>query len=494
MSAVWGEITALEIFSLITGQTISGDPQTPFAGLSTDSRTIKRGELFWVLKGERFDGHDFVQKAVKAGAAGVVVQKRNFLQKPLVGNPVIITVDDTLKALGRFARWWRQQHDVRVLAITGSAGKTTTKEMAAGILELDKKTLKSPGNFNNLIGLPLTLFKIDRKDRNVVVEMGMNRPGEIERLTEIAGPDAGVITNAGMAHLEGFKDLEGVARAKVEMIRKISSDGRVALNGDDALLLKTSSDLGKEIITFGLNENNDIRACRIRNFQREGISFELMYQRDSRLVRLKVPGMYNVLNALAAAAGCICLNMPQEQIVEGLSRYKGLNGRFELIPLRGDILLVDDTYNANPSALKAALASIKTLVEDGGRIIVGLGEMMELGDITASAHREAGRRVAELGAEFFFAMGDHAHYMVSGALRAGMSPDHVRVVAGATDMIEEIKKKMVEKDLIFLKGSHKTGLKAVVDGLRNEDKLISPTMHHSFRPSLPDLKVQRLQE
>ena len=140
MSAVWGEITASEIFSLITGQTISGDPQTPFAGLSTDSRTIKRGELFWVLKGERFDGHDFVQKAVKAGAAGVVVQKRNFLQKPLAGNPVIITVDDTLKALGRFARWWRQQHDVRVLAITGSTGKTTTKEMAAGILELDKKT------------------------------------------------------------------------------------------------------------------------------------------------------------------------------------------------------------------------------------------------------------------------------------------------------------------------------------------------------------------
>ena len=157
MPAVWGEITALEVFTRITGRTISGNPQTPFVGLGTDSRTIKRGELFWVLKGERFDGHDFVQKAVNAGAAGVVVQKGNFRQKALVGNPVIITVDDTLKALGDLAHSWRQQHDVRVLAITGSAGKTTTKEMAAGILELDNKTLKSPGNFNNLIGLPLTL-------------------------------------------------------------------------------------------------------------------------------------------------------------------------------------------------------------------------------------------------------------------------------------------------------------------------------------------------
>ena len=465
MPAVWGEITALEVFSRITGRTISGNPQTPFAGLSTDSRTIKRGELFWVLKGERFDGHDFVQKAIKAGAAGVVVQKGNSQQKPLVGNPVIITVDDTLKALGGLAHWWRQQHDVRVLAITGSAGKTTTKEMAAGILELDKKTLKSPGNFNNLIGLPLTLLKIDRKDRNVVVEMGMNRPGEIARLTEIAGPDVGVITNVGMAHLEGLINLEGVARAKVEMIRKISSDGRVAVNGDDVLLLKTSSGLGKEIITFGLNENNDIRACRISNSQREGISFDLLYQGDSRPVRLKVPGIYNVLNALAAAAGCICLNIPQEQIVEGLGRYKGLNGRFELIPLPGDILLVDDTYNANPSALKAALASIKTLVKEGGRIIVGLGEMMELGDTTASAHRDAGRRVAELGAEFLFAMGDHARYMVTGALSAGMPPDHAKVVADATEMLKEIKKEMVEKDLVFLKGSHKMGLKTVVEGL-----------------------------
>ena len=469
MPAVWGEITALEVFTRITGRTISGNPQTPFVGLGTDSRTIKRGELFWVLKGERFDGHDFVQKAVNAGAAGVVVQKGNFRQEALVGNPVIITVDDTLKALGDLAHSWRQQHDVRVLAITGSAGKTTTKEMAADILELDNKTLKSPGNFNNLIGLPLTLLKIDRKDRNVVVEMGMNRPGEIARLTEIAGPDAGVITNVGMAHLEGLKNLEGVARAKVEMIREISSDGRVAVNGDDALLLKTSSGLGKEIITFGLNEKNDIRACRISNSQREGISFDLLYQGDSRSVRLKVPGIYNVFNALAAAAGCICLNIPPEQIVEGLGRYKGLSGRFELIPLPGNILLVDDTYNANPSALKAALASIRILVEEGGRIIVGLGEMMELGDTTASAHRAAGRRVAELGAEFLFAVGDHARHVVTGAVSAGMPPDHAKVVADAMEMLKEIKEEMVQKDLIFLKGSHKMGLKAVVDGLTSMD-------------------------
>jgi UDP-N-acetylmuramoyl-tripeptide--D-alanyl-D-alanine ligase len=222
MSTVWGEITAKEILEPICGTWISGNQQTILKGLSTDSRKTGPGELFWALKGERYDGHDFVEMAIDRGAAGIVIQKDYWKGEGGRG-PVVITVDDTLRALGDMAAWWRQHHSIQLVAITGSAGKTTTKEMAAGILKLGHKTLKNQGNYNNLIGLPLTLMQLDESYRRTVLEMGMNHPGEIARLTCIADPDVGVITNVGMAHIEGLGSLEGVARAKVELVEKLSS-------------------------------------------------------------------------------------------------------------------------------------------------------------------------------------------------------------------------------------------------------------------------------
>jgi len=479
MPAAWGKITAEEIVTPIRGTWEGGmwkaegrwqkgapeKPQTVFTGLSTDSRKIRPGELFWALSGERYDGHDFALKAVERGAAGVVVQKDRL---PPSGSriPIVISVNDTLKALGDLAGWWRRQYDIRVVAITGSSGKTTTKEMAAGILEMGNGTLKNQGNFNNLIGLPLTLLRLEERYRNAVVEMGMNRPGEIARLTEIADPDVGVITNVGMAHLEGLGDLEGVARAKAELVEKISSKAKVVVNGDDELLMKTVSAFRKEVLTFGLGSENHVRACRIRHSGREGVSFDLQYQGRSLHVRLKTPGFQNVSNALAAAAIGLCSNEPAGHIVEGLGRFMGIEGRFMVVPLPGGVILVDDTYNSNPSSLKAALESVETLVDEGGRIIVGMGEMTELGGATVPAHREAGRLVAKFGAHYFLAMGEHAHEMVEGAVESDMPRIRGEVVKTHGEMVKRIRDEIREKDLILLKGSRKMALGKVVDGLK----------------------------
>jgi UDP-N-acetylmuramoyl-tripeptide--D-alanyl-D-alanine ligase len=355
---------------------------------------------------------------------------------------------------------------VRVAAITGSAGKTTTKEMTANILKLGKRTLKNHGNLNNLIGLPLTLFKLKASHRNVVLEMGMNRPGEIGRLTEIADPHVGVITNVGMAHLEGVGDLEGVARAKTELVEKISPKGKVILNGDDALLMKSAAPYEKEMMTFGLGEKNDVRLTDVHDSGRKGTVFRLCYRGRSWVVQLPVPGLHHVMNAAAAASVGLCLNAPPEHIVEGLRHFKGVKGRFVTSLLPRGAILVDDTYNANPSSLQASLASLGSLVKTGGRIIVGLGEMMELGDATPAAHIQAGRRVAELRPYRFFAMGEHATEMVQGALESGAPASRTRVVETHGEMAKAIGEGLREGDLIFLKGSRRMGLEKVVEKLK----------------------------
>jgi len=466
MPATWGDITAEEILAPTNGALVSGKQQTVFSGISTDSRSTGPGELFWALVGERFDGHDFAQIALDRGAAGVVAQRDRALQISRPNAPTIIEVEDSLKAFGDLAGWWRHQHDTRVVAITGSAGKTTTKDMAAGILKIGRPTLVTQGNFNNLIGLPITLLRLEEGHRNTVLEMGMNRSGEIARLTEIADPDVGVITNVGMAHLEGLGDIKGVASAKVELVEKISPGGRVILNGDDKLLMKSAAVYRENAVTFGLGEHNDIRGTDLRNLGQEGSSFHLRYQDVSLALKLNIPGIQNVFNALAAAAACLCLHESPEHIAEGLHGFTGVKGRFTLVSL-GDVSLVDDTYNANPSSLKAALESVGALVDKGGRIIVGLGEMMELGDAATTAHREAGRMVAALEPKRFLAMGEHAREMVEGALESGMHRGKAATVKTHDEMVEIIGNEMQQRDLIFLKGSRKMDLGKVVDGLRS---------------------------
>ncbi len=466
MTAQWGDITAKEMLSPIHGVLVSGRGETVFSGISTDSRTTLPGEVFCALVGDNFDGHDFVQKAVDKGASGVIIQNNHRTALAGIPHAAVITVDDTLAALGDLARWWRHQYNVRVVAITGSAGKTSTKEMTAEILKLDGPTLVSQGNFNNLIGLPLTLLRLGKEHKNAVLEMGMNRPGEIDRLTWIADPDVGVITNVGMAHTEGVGDIQGVADAKTEMIGRISPRSQVVLNGDNTVLMKTAAKFHREYVTFGFDQKNKIHCSELQNLGKDGTRFHLHCGDGSHVVDLVVPGMQHVANALAAAAACACLDIELHHIVEGLRRFGGMKGRFSLLSISGNITVVDDTYNANPLSLKAALESVAAMVEQSGRMIVGLGEMMELGSGSSRAHRQAGQMVAMADAAYFVAIGEHAGEMLAGAMEKGMSTDNAVIATSVHEMAESIQAHMKPGDLILLKGSRRIHLEKVLDALR----------------------------
>jgi UDP-N-acetylmuramoyl-tripeptide--D-alanyl-D-alanine ligase len=470
MTPKWGEITAGTVIAPIQGELVSGPREVVLSGLSTDSRKVAQAELFWALKGERYDGHDFVRQAIEKGAAGAVIQKGYRPEIPVTRNPVLIAVADTLKALGDLGNWWRRGYPIPVAAITGSVGKTTTKEMAARILGLYALTLKNEGNLNNLIGLPLTLLLLEKAHRRVVLEMGMNRPGEIARLTEIAEPDMGLITNVGRAHLEGLGHINAVARAKVEMLEKMSEKSEAILNGDDELLLRAAAPFQRKVTTFGLGPGNQIRAEKIQGLGKEGTAFDLRFFGQVQPVRLRVPGLQNVFNALAASAIALSLEASPEHILKGLGGFEGIKGRFMIRHLPDGVTLVDDTYNCNPASLRAALDAVKALVAGEGRLIVGLGEMLELGEETVPAHLEAGSMVAELGASYFLAMGDHAQQMIEGAVSRGFPTERAIEVRSHEEMAQRIGATMRDGDVILLKGSRKMQLEIVAGILKGKDQ------------------------
>ncbi len=464
-------IRTKDIVRAISGKLVKGDKDITFSGIKTDSRKIEKGDLFWALKGERFDGHDFISSAINAGAYGAVI-KGSYTNKILGSlkdgqDVVIISAQDTLRALGDLAGWWRNQHNVKVIGITGSTGKTSTKEMISHILSIGKKVLKNPGNYNNLIGLPITLLSLDSSHDISVLEMGMNMPGEIRRLTEIADPDIGLITNIGPAHLQGVKDIHGVARAKTELVEKISSNATVFINGDNELLVKSASKYKKQIIRFGKNAKNDIKLERIVSYGIKGSIFRLSWEGRSLELRINVPGISSIMNALAASAICLYLGEPEENIRKGLLMYQGVKGRFEIIVLENDNILINDTYNSNPLSLKASMESIKDIKGKRG-LIIGLGDMLELGNYSVHAHREAGRMAAGLNPELFIAMGSFSEEMIEGAREAGMSEHRLLISHDHEEMVYEIEKRLLKKGcIIFLKGSRAMALERVAEGIMN---------------------------
>jgi UDP-N-acetylmuramoyl-tripeptide--D-alanyl-D-alanine ligase len=470
MAARWGKITGDQIATALRGQIDSGKKEVVIHGLTTDSRALERGQLFVALRGERYDGHDFVRKAFEKGASGAVVERGASPDIPRGTYPLVITVHDTLKALGDLASWWRHRHSSTIIAITGSAGKTSTKDMTAGILALGASTLKNEGNLNNLIGMPLTLLRLDEDHQRAVLEMGMNRPGEIGRLTEIADPHVGLITNVARAHLAGLGDMRGVARAKCELLEKMSQDSTAILNGDVPLLMEEAGRFKRAFMTFGFEKNNHIRAEAIQYMGMEGMAFKIRYKNRTLPIELRVPGIQNVSNALAASAVALSLHEPEEHLVEGLKRFRGIKGRFSITPLNMGATLIDDTYNANPSSLMAAIHTIKGWLPDGGRLIVGLGEMLELGQEAARAHREAGEMVAELKPLLFLAMGEHAREMLDGALGKGLPRETCYEVKSHEEMVRMIKETMGESDIVLLKASRGMRLEKVAEGLIHQEE------------------------
>jgi len=455
-----------QILQATCGTLIGNDGPSTFRAISTDSRTIEPGDLFVALVGESFDGHQFVEQVVAKGAAGVIVN-RNLDRLPPC---TVVQVADTLKALGDLAAYRRHQMpELRVVAITGSCGKTTVKDMVAEILSSRFQIIKTKGNFNNLIGLPLSLLPVSFHHRFAVLEMGMNRPGEIRRLTEIADPDVACITTIVEAHLEGLGSVDNVARAKAELFETMGSKGTIAVNVDDRRIRKIAAGLNRRQITFGLRQGAEVRATHVRPRGREGQDFTLHIAGVRRRIRSRLLGRHNIANSLAAAATCLALGISAELIAEGLARFNPPDKRLRTEVLPCCIVMVNDAYNANPGSMRAALEAVRA-ARGSAKSVAVLGDMLELGAGAAQLHEQIGKTVHDCGFDGLLTYGAFAGRIVAGAVKAGMAPKLVKAFANKEEIIRHLQG-MIESgrlsagDWILIKGSRGMRMEEVAEGL-----------------------------
>lgn len=425
-----------------------------FDGVSTDTRTIRDGELFFALQGPNFDGRNYVQAAREAGAAGAVVAGQVDV------DIAQIAVDDTKAALGRFGAAWREKHDATVVGVTGSNGKTTLKELIAACLAGKAPTLATHGNLNNDIGMPLMLARIDAKHRYVVLEMGANHAGEIEYLAGLARPEVVVITNAGAAHLEGFGSIEGVAKAKGEILQGSSRPRVAVLNADDDYFDYWSS-LVEDIrlISFGFTEAADVHADNIVAGA-SATRFTLHVADSSIEVSLPLPGIHNVRNACAAAAVAHALEIEITGIKAALESVNPVAGRLQ--PVRGvhDATLFDDSYNANPLSV---IAAAEFLAAIPGESWLVLGDMKELGDDAAELHREVGEAARASGVDRLFAYGELAASAAEGF------GEHASWFASLDALVDELSANLARDVNVLVKGSRSMRMERIVDALREPD-------------------------
>ena len=456
----------LEQILLATGGRLSaGECHASFCGISTDSRTVKAGDIFLALAGVNYDGTRFVNDALKKGAAGVIV---NGPLPAFSASIPVVVVNDTLAALGDLAAYRRSiMRNLKVLAVTGSSGKTTVKDMAASILSTCGRVIKTSKNYNNLIGLPLSLLPVSYSHDFAVLEMGMNAPGEIARLTEIADPEVACINNVHPAHLEGLGDIAGVARAKGELFVHCRSSAALVVNIDDPYARRLSRKSTQELITFGRRKDAAIRATHIHNNGVSGSSFTLHIDSKKKRVRLGALGEHNVLNGLAAAAMAWAVGADISQIAAGLEKFTPADNRLQLIQLRNGLQVVNDSYNANPASMRAALTAVQKLGKGKKRIAV-LGDMLELGDFSIAAHAEIGEAAARQGFDFLVTIGDYAKTMAVAARKAGMKQDRAVALANHKDVAALLKEllainSIAAGDLLLLKGSRGMKMEKIVE-------------------------------
>jgi UDP-N-acetylmuramoyl-tripeptide--D-alanyl-D-alanine ligase len=459
-----------ELIEATRGRLLKGDWQMGYNGVSTDSRKIKRGELFIPLKGNRFDGHSFIPQVLERGASGVMVRRGFSLREiPHQSNELfVIEVEDTLDALGNLAHFLRMKSPVKVVAITGSNGKTSTKEMSALVLRERYQVLKNEGNLNNLIGLPLTLLRLSPEDEVAVLEMGMNRTGEIKRLSEISRPNIGLITNIGPAHLEGLGSLSQVQKAKGELLETLTEDDYALVNYDDPLIKELAIQCKAQKISFGFHEGSDIRGRDISVLKDNRICFWLISKGEEIRVVIPAFGLHHVYNALAASAVGVTLGVDLEGIVEGLRGFRPLPGRSKLLKIGKGIRLIDETYNANPRSMDIAL---KTLSEKKGkgRGIVIMGDMHELGDSAPFWHREVGKWAGDLKIEYLVLMGRYANFVAEGAESAGLLKERIFIGKSHEDVALHVKEILKKGDWVLIKGSRVMEMEKVLDRLMHTE-------------------------
>lgn len=451
-------LTVQEVVRALHGALVGGDLGVPVTGVSIDSRSLEVGEAFFAIRGYRLDGHAFVGDAAARGASCLVV---HHLPDEIPLHVPVILVEDTTRALGRLALFHRNRFSVPVVAVTGSNGKTTTKEMVAAILAGLGPVLKSEASFNNQWGLPLTLLRLRSEHQAVALELGANQHGEIATLAGIARPSVGIVTTVAAAHTEFFGSLEEVQREKSSLVRAIPPEGCVILNGDDARVREMVSGARCPVLFYGMSAEADVRALGPIDETVDGVSFTLAIRGVRSPVRLAFAGRHNVLNALAGAAAGTALGLALPQIVQGLERARPLKGRC-VWRRAGAVRILDDTYNANPAAVQAALA-VLARARGAGRILVALGDMLELGETAEAAHRDVGRKVAQLGAVEFVGVGPLARHAVAAAREAGLSESHHAETT--EDAVALLLKRLAPGDYLLVKGSRGMRMERVVDAL-----------------------------
>ncbi len=422
---------------------------------SIDSRTIGRGDLFFAVKGERLDGHDYVVAALEKGAAAAVVQKNELPRYP--DKARLLAVDDTLVALQTLATAVRKLWGKPLVGVTGSAGKTTTKEAIAHVLASHWRVLKSEGNFNNHFGLPLMLLKLEPEHDLAVIEMGMSHAGEIRALAKIAQPEIGVVTNVAPVHLEFFDSIAGIARAKYELIESLPATGTAVLNADDEYVSQFGRDFKGKVITYGMNPAADIRAENVETRGADGSEFDVVMAGGREHALLPLVGEHNMLNALAAVAVGVARGLTPSAAVAALATLAPPDKRGQVLQL-GNITVINDCYNSNPKALHAmvdALAAMKA-----GRRIVVAGEMLELGPAGEAMHRAAGQHIAEKKIDVLIGVRGLAQAMVDGARQAGAQAEFV---ATPEEAGEWLARETRDGDVVLLKASRGVKLEKALE-------------------------------
>jgi UDP-N-acetylmuramoyl-tripeptide--D-alanyl-D-alanine ligase len=435
-------------------------------GVSTDTRTLAPGALFVALRGERFDAHDHLAEAGAKGACAAIVSE-SWLAGGGAGPAALplLAVPDTLAALGALARAHRRRFRIPVIGVTGSNGKTTTREMIAAILATRGAVLKTEGNLNNEVGVPLTLFGLDASHAAAVVEMGMNHPGEIARLAAIAEPQVGVVTLAAPAHLEGLGSVEAVADAKAELYQGLPEGGVAIANADDARMLRRAQSSGRRMITFSAakGRRGDVVVLEIVSQGEDGLRFVLGV--GNREVGVHAPalvGAHNAANAAAAAAAAIALGCTDREIARGLAAVRPVGRRLRLERLPSGVRLLDDCYNANPASMSAALGTLVALAGPGVRAVAVLGDMLELGAFEEEAHRALGAEAARAGVSALAAFGPRARGIAEAAREGGLAPFHTEDVDA---LVRWAKATIAPGDVVLVKGSRGMKLERLVEAL-----------------------------
>jgi UDP-N-acetylmuramoyl-tripeptide--D-alanyl-D-alanine ligase len=449
------------------------DPGAPgdvvFTGVSTDSRTAAGGDLFVALSGDAFDGHDFIPAALANGVSGIVARKALNGGPPAgVAGVALFAVSDTLAALGELARYHRRRLSARVVGITGSNGKTTTKEIAGSVARTTFRTAQTEGNLNNLVGMPMMLLSTPDDTQALILEMGMNVPGEIGRLAEIAAPDIGVVTNVGPVHLEGVGSIDGVIAEKGALLASLPADGVAIFEGNTDYTDRLRKMTRARTLTFGLDGRSDVRAEKIEDLGQAGTRARFVLPSGSFTALLPIPGLHNLNNALAAAATGLALDIPADRIAEGIEAVRPVGMRMEISKAPGGWVILNDSYNANPVSTRAALEFLARQREAiGGRAVAILGDMLELGAFTRSGHEEVGAVAAGLGVGLLFVIGDFAGDARRGAISAGM--DEGAIVAyprGAHDtLINDLLDVVGPDDVILVKGSRAMRMERIAQAL-----------------------------